>query len=494
MKRHPGGLVRRHRRLISLGVGVAALGCFIAFVVPQIEGLSGTLTRLRDADPAWIALALGLETASLGGYGLLFGTVFSCHPVRLGARAAFEITLAGTVASKLLSTAGAGGVALTVWALRAAGLSAAAIARRMLAFELLLYGVFAATVTVVGVGLRTGLLPGESPWTLTVVPAIIGALVITIAIGLSLLARAPQAVRQGLGIAFDLVRARRLGVLGGVAYWGFDIGALWASLHAFGTPPPFATVVMAYFVGQLGNTLPIPGGIGGVEGGMIGTLIAFGTPGSLAVLGVLAYRVISFWLPTIPGGVAYVRLRATVARWRVADAVAATSASGDERDMALRVSDRGTVGDVVDDAAARAAANPDGVSAALTGDEQVTGTHAGGEKRGVADPQDEIVARVPVSRREPVGEERVDGAGRHEPGALHPDVRPVRQAGGADQDRVTAWRDRVDVAAPLIGRDQITGEPSEATRRDRNPALDPRCMRRDRCDPAVAVDGVDRRT
>ncbi len=117
--------------------------------------------------------------------------------MRLGAREAFQITLAGTVASKLLSTAGAGGVALTVWALRAAGLSPAAIARRMLAFELLLYGVFAATVTLVGVGLRTGVVAGEAPWTVTVVPAIVGVAGISAAAGLSVVPRRAASTASG---------------------------------------------------------------------------------------------------------------------------------------------------------------------------------------------------------------------------------------------------------------------------------------------------------
>ena len=73
---------------------------------------------------------------------------------------------------------------------------------------------------------------------------------------------------------------------------------------------------MAYFVGTLGNLLPLPGGLGGVEGGMIGALVAFGVDFNLAVLVVLSYRAISFWLPTLPGGVAYFQLRRTVARWR----------------------------------------------------------------------------------------------------------------------------------------------------------------------------------
>jgi uncharacterized protein (TIRG00374 family) len=77
---------------------------------------------------------------------------------------------------------------------------------------------------------------------------------------------------------------------------------------------------MAYYVGTLANTLPLPGGVGGVEGGMIGSFLAFGVKGSLAVLAVLAYRTISYWLPTIPGAIAYFRLRHRFAAGRDAPA------------------------------------------------------------------------------------------------------------------------------------------------------------------------------
>ena len=89
--------------------------------------------------------------------------------------------------------------------------------------------------------------------------------------------------------------------------------------HAFGTPPPFTVIWMAYFIGTLGNLLPLPGGLGGVEGGMIGALVAFGVEFNLAVVAVLAYRGISFWLPSIPGAIAYLQLRRRVARWKAED-------------------------------------------------------------------------------------------------------------------------------------------------------------------------------
>lgn len=107
-------------------------------------------------------------------------------------------------------------------------------------------------------------------------------------------------------------------MLGAAAYWAFDIAVLGLCFEAFGETMPLAVLVVGYFIGTLGSLLPLPGGIGGVEGGMIGAFVAFGVPGGRAVVGVLAYRAISFWLPTIPGIAGYLRLRSRVRGWRLA--------------------------------------------------------------------------------------------------------------------------------------------------------------------------------
>jgi uncharacterized protein (TIRG00374 family) len=112
------------------------------------------------------------------------------------------------------------------------------------------------------------------------------------------------------------VRSGDPALLGAFAFWGFNIAVLWASFHAFGEAPPWAVIVMAYFVGMLGNLLPLPGGVGGVDGGMIGAFAAFGVDFGLATVAVLTYRGFAFWLPTIPGVIAYFQLRKTVNRWR----------------------------------------------------------------------------------------------------------------------------------------------------------------------------------
>jgi uncharacterized membrane protein YbhN (UPF0104 family) len=176
---------------------------------------------------------------------------------------------------------------------------------------------------------------------ITLVPAAIAAVIAATIIGLALmprdieerlgrfadrpgvsgwiakrLAKAPAALGAGVRTAGDLVRQRRLGLLGAVAYWGFDIAVLGVCFHAFGTVVPVAVLVVGYFLGTLGNLLPLPGGIGGVEGGMIGAFVAFGVPARSAVVAVLTYRAISFWLPTLPGLVGYLTLRSTVRGWR----------------------------------------------------------------------------------------------------------------------------------------------------------------------------------
>ena len=91
---------------------------------------------------------------------------------------------------------------------------------------------------------------------------------------------------------------------------------LWAAFRAFGDAPPLAVLIQAFFVGMLGNLLPIPGGVGGVEGGMIGAFAAFGVDAGLAVVAVLVFRALTFWLPLLPGVIAFFKLRARVEVWR----------------------------------------------------------------------------------------------------------------------------------------------------------------------------------
>jgi uncharacterized protein (TIRG00374 family) len=93
-----------------------------------------------------------------------------------------------------------------------------------------------------------------------------------------------------------------------------DILVLWASFRAVGSAPALTIVWMAYLIGQLGNWLPIPGGIGGVELGLIGILVLYGLPAVTATAAVLLYRVIELWIPAILGILAFIQLRKLLRR------------------------------------------------------------------------------------------------------------------------------------------------------------------------------------
>ena len=251
--------------------------------------------------------------------------------------------MAGLAATRIFSAAGAGGIVLTYWALRKAGMPRRRSACRMVAFLVLTYSVYLVALVMFGVLLRTGVLPGDNPVGGTIVPA--GARVRGArgprphrahprrlrAAPARLLARVPprSATRRswpsgpatlatGVRTALDYIRHPSRGALavaGAVGFWAANIGVLWASFEAFGGDVPFAVLVQGFFVGMAANLIPSPaGGVGSVDAGMIGAFVLFGVPSGIVFPAVLTYRVIAFWLPIPPGIVAYFQLRKTVAR------------------------------------------------------------------------------------------------------------------------------------------------------------------------------------
>ena len=337
----PSPRVTRRAGLL-FGLFVVGSVCFLYFVLPQIAGLKDTWHRVDQGDPWWIALCALTEALSFIGYVWLFRTVFVRGGTRIDWKESYQITMAGLAATRLFAAAGAGGVALTAWALRRSGMERRIVACRLVAFMATLYTIYMAALVIDGLGMYVGLFPGPAPFAVTVVPAIFGAVAIGVFLSVALLpgdferriaswsrrdsrggqiarrlAAVPASAASGIRTAIRLTHDREVGLLGAVMWWGFDIATLWAAFHAFGgDTPPWSVIVMAYYVGMIANTLPIPGGIGGVEGGMIGAFAAFDVNAGLAVVAVLTYRAFSFWLPTVPGAIAYFQLRRTVQRWR----------------------------------------------------------------------------------------------------------------------------------------------------------------------------------
>ena len=320
------------RRALAWAAGVAALAATTYAVAPSFGELGEAVGRLDEARPWWLGAVLALEALSIAGYVALFRAVYRPHSGRVGWRASYEISLASLgAASKLPAPAGAGSLALVAWALRRAGLPSGAVARGMVAFFAVLYGVYMAALAAGGLGLHLGVLPGESGGPLTLVPALVA--LVAIAAALALAARRPRADRprrgrlvatadvvgDGVRTGLALVRARQGGLGGAVAWWTFDALALWAAFAALGAPPAVAVVILAYLIGMAGDLLPLPGGVGGVEGATVAALALLGVQAGPALVAVLIWRLGNFWIPTIPGAAALIGLRRSAARWTAAN-------------------------------------------------------------------------------------------------------------------------------------------------------------------------------
>jgi putative heme transporter len=329
------------RAAVPAAVAAAAAAALVVAGGP-LHAFAHALRRAVDADPRWVIGGAIFELLSFAGYVALFWMVGSRASKRLGLSESTQVTLGGAAATRLLPTAGVGGAAVTLWSLRRSGMGAREATRTLLGFLIVLYSVFLAAIATSGGLIALGIASGDGPFALSAVPA--AAATLGIAGSLALGARHARGARRAgrLGDAADVfggavrdaighVRSADPRLLGALAWWTFDASVLWAMLHAFGAPPPFAVVVLAYFVGQVGNTIPIPGA---VSGGIVGVLVAFAVPADLALVSVLAYRAIAIWLPAPIGLVALGALRRTMTRWSAEDAAAAVAVGVEPHDAA----------------------------------------------------------------------------------------------------------------------------------------------------------------
>jgi uncharacterized protein (TIRG00374 family) len=330
------------RTLLIAALFIVAVFAFLYGVLPQLPGLQDSLEKVRDeGDRAWLAAAFVFELLSYASYIWLFRAIFIKKIPIIGWIGSYRISMAGVAATRLFGAAGAGGIALTFWAVRKAGMGKRESVSYLVAFYVILYAIFMSALLIDGLLLRLGLIPGTAPFGVTIIPAIFGGVVIFAFLLMLLVpgnlerlaarwaggrgrvagiaqkfATVPALIGHGTRVALDIIRRRDPGLAGAFGWWVFDIATLWACFKAFGDSPTLGVLIMGYFVGMIANIIPTPGGVGAVEGGMIGTYIAFGESSGNVVAAVLAYRVFAFLMPTIPGLIAFIRLRKTAARWQ----------------------------------------------------------------------------------------------------------------------------------------------------------------------------------
>jgi uncharacterized protein (TIRG00374 family) len=331
------------RRIIQTVVVVLLLLGGIYFLFPKVVGLGNALDRLDDADPLWICIAIGFNVVAYATYIALFKAVVGGDALRLTWGETYEINMAGVAATLLFSAGGAGGIALTYWALRKAGMRRRDVGRRMVAFVSLHYIFYPIALIVFGILLRTGVMNGKSSVELTIIPAGVAGALLIIGVLITLIppdtdrrfahfahtersrhmletiGKVPATLAEGFRFALGLFRHPSKGglaVIGAAGFWAASIGVLWASFHAFGVHVPLAVVVQGYFLGMVANLFPLaPAGVGAVDAGMIGAFVLFGIPEETVFPAVLIFRLVSFWMPIPPGIFAFFQLRHTVHRW-----------------------------------------------------------------------------------------------------------------------------------------------------------------------------------
>jgi uncharacterized membrane protein YbhN (UPF0104 family) len=318
-----GGMSAQSRRLRNGLIGLAIFFALVAALLLAVPGLRSAGEKIADADVPWVVAAIGFELLSCAGYVVLFELVFKME--RAFSR---RLSLAELGVNSVVSIGGIGGIALGAWVLRTRGVAVERIARRSVLMFVLTSAVNVSATALIGITMWLGLLPGSQNALLTLLPATLAIVVIVGTLALAGLAGrlatrgrlrdgrrhvALVAISDGVRGSLRLIARRDWRLLGAVGYWLFDTLVLYACLAAYGPTPTFWVLAMAYLVGQLANSIPIPAGLVAVEGGLIGMLVLFHVrPVAAVVAAVVTYRAISLWLPALIGSVAFLSLRSEI--------------------------------------------------------------------------------------------------------------------------------------------------------------------------------------
>jgi uncharacterized membrane protein YbhN (UPF0104 family) len=324
----PGRALRR-RRGRSLALQAALFAVLLAAVAFVIAGVApGSGARLRHAAPTWIAAEVILELAACISYALLFHGVFSHGAYRIGYVRGAQIGV-GELGAFVVVPTGAGGPALRIWALMRSGMPFRIVMTRSVIHAVIFNLPYVGAAILLGTGVALGLGPGHAPIAVALAPLGVVIAALSLAAAATLLARTgpaePRARWRRVGR--DVIEAIPEGVrelpsrlrhpsllLGALGYWAGDCGVLVVAFHAAHGSAPLGVIVLAYMLGQLGNALPLPGGVGGIEPIMLGVLTASGVNLALGGAAIVLYRFVSLGIQAAAGAIAVITLTPALRR------------------------------------------------------------------------------------------------------------------------------------------------------------------------------------
>ena len=309
-QRPPVTTARTARRL----AGPVLLSAVIVSLILAMPPLQAVARQVAHVHAGWVVAAIALELCSCAAFIVIFRLFFDEVP----AGTARELAWAEEASGALLPGGGLGALALGGVLLRRTGISTKSIIERSSALFFLTSSINVAALVGAGALLAARSAPGPDELLRAGIPifgglaATAGALMIPM-----LVRRSPGRSRPawfvdlaaGIGLARQSLHRPTWRMIGAVGYLGFDIAALGATFAAAGKPLPIAPLVLGYLIGYLANIIPVPGGFGVLEGGLAGTLIAYGAPPTQATAAVIVYHAIAFWIPTLGGLTGYTMLR-----------------------------------------------------------------------------------------------------------------------------------------------------------------------------------------
>jgi uncharacterized membrane protein YbhN (UPF0104 family) len=316
---HQVDAAKARRSLRNGFITLVLAGALVLGLLLAVPGLKGVATTVSHMKAQWVVVAILLEVLSCAGYVVAFLRVFDRAPFRVGSYVALSEEAFGAA----VSLGGAGSLAVGAWLMVERGAAARRIAERSAVLFLYTSAINVITLILAGLGLFLGL-PGPSGPLLSIVPAAVGAVILALFL---LLPRYVDRLVRRVGpgrlhtflteTAASVRDTERLTfhpdwrIIGALGYLWFDIAVLFACFAAAGHTPPLAPLVLAYQIGYLSNFIPVPGGIGVLDGSMIGMLVLYGVGGTVATAATLAYHAISLWVPAVWGTIAFVVLQKT---------------------------------------------------------------------------------------------------------------------------------------------------------------------------------------
>ena len=297
----------------------------IALAIPNLRSV---IDRAAEASWGWLILGLALEIASCVGYVGVVRLALRRGPAPTVRRLAWAEMAFGAV----VPAGGAGGLAVGAWAMRAWGASWSRVANRSAVIFLLTSAVNATVLGLAGIGVTFGIGTHRSGLAYGLLPGGIALAGLAGFLLLPLVPHPPESRPQTLrhrvqlslhglgGWVRDTEKVAFGGdwrVLGAPAYLLCDIAVLWVCLRAVGVSAPVLAVVVAYQIGYLADLLPVPGGIGVLDGGLLGALVLYKVPVAPAAAAVILYHAIALWVPTLGGTLGFVSLRSSLSSRRL---------------------------------------------------------------------------------------------------------------------------------------------------------------------------------